>query len=198
MIFKFVKKSETDLFVLLHGTGGDETSLIDLGRLLHPDASLLGVRGNVNENGMNRFFKRLRPGVFDLDSLVKETNNLKFFLDDFLKEHHFKYANTVVIGYSNGANIIGSVIFHYGGLFKGVALLHPMVPIQNFDVKNQDSQNIFITASKSDPIVQASESSTLAEMLKTADAKVRLNWYSYGHNISEEELTDLSDWLSTI
>ena len=38
--------------MLLHGTGGDENSLLSLGNQLCPGAALLGLRGNVLENGM--------------------------------------------------------------------------------------------------------------------------------------------------
>jgi predicted esterase len=38
--------------MLLHGTRGDENSLLSLGNQLCPGAALLGLRGNVLENGM--------------------------------------------------------------------------------------------------------------------------------------------------
>ncbi len=42
--------------LLLHGTGGDESDLILLGRELDPNAALVSPRGKVLENGMPRFF----------------------------------------------------------------------------------------------------------------------------------------------
>jgi len=52
---------------LLHGTGGNEDDLIPVGQMLSSSASLLSPRGNVLENGMPRFFKRLAEGVFDIE-----------------------------------------------------------------------------------------------------------------------------------
>ena len=43
----------------------DETDLIPLGTALNPNYNLLSIRGEVNENGMNRYFKRLAEGVYD-------------------------------------------------------------------------------------------------------------------------------------
>ena len=46
--------------LLLHGTGGDENSLVQIGRQLAPlAAAILGPRGKVLENGMPRFFPAL-------------------------------------------------------------------------------------------------------------------------------------------
>jgi phospholipase/carboxylesterase len=198
MIYKFIEKSGKPLIILLHGTGGDENSLLGIGKMINSEASLLGLRGNVNENGMNRFFKRIKPGVFDLDNLILETHLIKSFLDDFLAKKGFDYSNTIIIGYSNGANLIASLVFHYGALFKGVALLHPMVPIRKFAVKDQKNQNIFISASTSDRIVNAEEPIVLSEMFEKANAEVKLIWYKYGHDISEEELSDLSNWVKKL
>jgi len=43
--------ADAPVLVLLHGTGGDEQSLLEVGKTLDPRASLLGIRGNVLENG---------------------------------------------------------------------------------------------------------------------------------------------------
>ena len=61
---------------LLHGTGGDETSLIELARFLDADSTILSFRGKIIEDGMNRFFKRNGLNQFDFESLEKETDNL--------------------------------------------------------------------------------------------------------------------------
>lgn len=198
MIYKYIEKASDKLIVLLHGTGGNELSLLELGQIIDQNASLLGIRGNVNEKGMNRFFKRIKPGLFDLESLISETHKLKSFINQFLSEKTVKYDDIVILGYSNGANIIGSLIFHYGKMFKGVAMLHPMVPIKNFLVCEQNSQKIFISASINDPIVDLKEAITLEEMLVAANADILMKWYSSGHEISNEEITDLKKWYNKL
>ena len=61
------------VFLLLHGTGGDENSLLALAEIVDPEASVLSVRGNVLENGMPRFFRRVADGVFDMEDLAART-----------------------------------------------------------------------------------------------------------------------------
>ncbi len=97
--------ADAPVLVLLHGTGGDEQSLLEVGKALDPQASLLGIRGNVLENGMPRYFKRLAEGVYDEADLALRGDELAEFIRQAAKEHHFSLAQVVLVGYSNGANI---------------------------------------------------------------------------------------------
>ena len=67
--------------LLLHGTGGDEHDLLPLRDHLSPGAAVLSVRGTVLENGMPRFFRRLREGVFDEDDLRRQADDLGDFVE---------------------------------------------------------------------------------------------------------------------
>lgn len=100
-------------FLLLHGTGGDEKDLLALAHFIQPEYNVLSVRGEVNENGMNRFFKRLSEGVFDEVDLVYRTHQLKEFIDQASIDYGFDKKHVIALGYSNGANIAGSLLFHY-------------------------------------------------------------------------------------
>lgn len=75
--------------VLFHGTGGTERDLLPLAKLVSPNSSVLSVRGNVLENGMPRFFRRLAEGVFDEEDLIFRTKELHDFLDQSAKEYEF-------------------------------------------------------------------------------------------------------------
>ena len=68
--------------LLLHGTGGDEFDLLPLGPMLDRRAALLSPRGNVAEHGMNRFFRRIREGVFDEPDLRRRAAELATFVAD--------------------------------------------------------------------------------------------------------------------
>lgn len=54
----FIKGSDETkpVLLLLHGTGGNEHDLLPLAEIVDREASVLGVRGNVLEQGMPRFF----------------------------------------------------------------------------------------------------------------------------------------------
>src|SRR5690625_3537462 len=112
-IFKKGNDRAKATLLLLHGTGGTERDLLPLAEKVDPDANVLSVRGNVLENGMPRFFRRLSEGVFDEEDLISRTKELNEFLDKAAEEDDFDRNNIIAIGYSNGANIAASLLFHF-------------------------------------------------------------------------------------
>lgn len=196
-IFKEGKDKEKPVLLLLHGTGGTEEDLLPLAELIEPDASVLSVRGNVVENGMPRFFKRLAEGVFDEEDLIFRTKELQEFLDEAAEKYHFDRQNIVAVGYSNGANIAGSLLFHYEGSLKGASLHHPMVPRRGLDLPNLSDTSVFISAGTNDPICPAAESEELDELLRGAGAKTAIHWESNGHSLTRTEVAAAAEWFET-
>jgi len=182
-------------FLLLHGTGGDEKDLLGLAHFIQPEYNVLSVCGEVKENGMNRFFKRLSEGVFDEVDLVYRTQQLKEFIDQASIDYGFDKNHVIALGYSNGANIAGSLLFHYSDVFEKAILLHPMVPIRK-ELPDLSHVSVFIGAGKNDPICPPKESIELNELLSTAQADVTLHWENNGHRISESELNAIKKWLN--
>ncbi|MBY8346865.1 alpha/beta hydrolase [Bacillus licheniformis] len=189
------EKGTSDItLLLLHGTGGNERDLLPIGKMIDPDANLLGVRGNVLENGMPRFFRRLREGVFDEKDLIERTDELKTFLDEAAKELHFDRSRVVAIGYSNGANIAGSLLFRHEHVLKGAILHHPMVPFRNRKLPDMTGLPVFIGAGKTDPLCPPQESSELAGYFTNAGAKVLLHWEGGGHQLTHGEIEKAKIW----
>ncbi|EAR68180.1 Carboxylesterase [Bacillus sp. NRRL B-14911] len=88
-IFRKGANPDKPTLLLLHGTGGNERDLIPLSVIIDEEASVLSVRGNVLENGMPRFFRRLSEGVFDEEDLVFRTSELNEFLDEAAAKYEF-------------------------------------------------------------------------------------------------------------
>lgn len=180
--------------LLLHGTGGDERDLLPLAERVDPEASVLSVRGNILENGMPRFFKRKAEGIFDEEDLIFRTKELNDFLDKAAGEYDFDRDNIVAIGYSNGANIAGSLLFHYKDALKAAILHHPMVPIRGLELPDLSGKRVFIAAGTNDPICPPEESTELQLLLEGAGAKVELHWEDRGHQLTNEEVEAASKW----
>jgi phospholipase/carboxylesterase len=184
--------------LLLHGTGGNELDLLPLAGRIDDEASVLSVRGNVLENGMPRFFRRLAEGVFDEEDLVFRTKELNEFLDEASEKYGFDRDNIIAIGYSNGANIAASLLFHYQNALKGAILHHPMVPRKGIDLPDLTGKSVFIAAGTNDPICSPLESSELQALLEKANANVELHWENRGHQLTMEEAAAAANWYRKV
>ncbi|MFD2924557.1 alpha/beta hydrolase [Halobacillus naozhouensis] len=185
---------EKPTFLLLHGTGGTETDLLPIAGMIDDSASVLGVRGNISENGMPRFFKRLAEGVFDEEDLIKQTKELHQFLDTAADDHNFNRDHLLAIGYSNGANIAASLLFHYQNSLQGAVLLHPMVPRRGIELPDLTGLPVFIGAGTNDPICSPEETRELAEMLEKSGATVEVHWENQGHQLTKSEIDKAAEW----
>lgn len=185
-------------FLLLHGTGGNELDLLPLAGRIDDEASVLSVRGNVLENGMPRFFRRLAEGVFDKENLIFRTKELNEFLDEAAEKYDFDRDNIIAIGYSNGANIAASLLFHYQNALKGAILHHPMVPRKGIELPDLSGKSVFIAAGTNNPICSSLESSVLKSLLEKAQAKVELHWEDKGHQLTMQEVEAAATWYRKV
>ncbi|CRK85158.1 alpha/beta hydrolase [Neobacillus massiliamazoniensis] len=197
-IFQKGTDSSKPTLLLLHGTGGDESDLLPLAGMIDDQASVLSVRGNVLENGMPRFFRRLAEGVFDEEDLVFRTKELNEFLDEAANKYDFNRENIIAIGYSNGANIAASLLFHYQNALKGAILHHPMVPRKGIELPDLTGKSVFIAAGTNDPICSPMESTELQSLFEKANAKVELHWENRGHQLTIEEVEAAAKWYKRI
>lgn len=197
-IFQQGNDPSRSTLLLLHGTGGTEQDLIPLAERIDPEANILSVRGNVSENGMPRFFRRLAEGVFDEEDLIFRTKELHDFLDEAAKENNFDRNNIVAVGYSNGANIAASLLFHYQDALKAAILHHPMVPRRGIDLPDLSEKSVFIGAGTNDPICAPEESRDLKSLLEDANANVELHWENKGHQLVMGEVEAAEKWYKHI
>jgi phospholipase/carboxylesterase len=197
-IFNKGKDSTKPTLLLLHGTGGNELDLLPIAGRIDDEASVLSVRGNELENGMPRFFRRLAEGVFDEEDLIFRTKELNEFLDEAAEEYSFDRNNIIAIGYSNGANIAASLLFHYKNALKGAILHHPMVPRKGIDLPDLSDKYVFIAAGTNDPICSPMESNELQSLLEKANANVELHWENKGHQLTIEEVEAAGQWYQKI
>ncbi|WP_318616204.1 alpha/beta hydrolase [Sporosarcina sp. YIM B06819] len=195
-IFKQGTNASKPVLLMLHGTGGTENDLLPLADLIDPEASVLSVRGNVLENGMPRFFRRLAEGVFDEEDLIFRTKELNEFLIEAAAEYGFDRTNIIAVGYSNGANIAASLLFHYAGALRGAILHHPMVPRRGIDLPDLAGVQVFIAAGKNDPMCPAKESEDLDELLTGVGAETAIHWEMNGHSLTRTEVDAASEWYN--
>lgn len=196
-IYKQGTDANAPVLVLLHGTGGTENDLLPLADALSPGSSVLSIRGNVLENGIPRYFRRLAEGVFDIEDLLFRTKELNDYLDQASEEYGFDRHNLVAVGYSNGANIAANLLFRYEGSLKGAILHHPMVPQRGVEPPQLAGVPIFIGAGENDPICKPQETEDLNAIFAGAGADVTVHWERFGHRLTSTEVDAAAAWFRT-
>ena len=181
--------------LLLHGTGGNEMDLLELGQALAPGAALLSPRGKVLEHGIPRFFRRLAEGVFDLEDLRLRTGELAGFIEAAASAYGFAPDRVIAVGYSNGASIAASLLLLHPGLLRAAVLFHPMVPLVPDKLPDLSSTPIFIGAGRFDVLVPQAETERLADLFRQAGADVTVYWQADGHTLTLEEVREAEGWL---
>lgn len=193
--FEPSQNDDAPVLLLLHGTGGNERDLLDLGRTLVPDAALLSPRGKVLENGMPRFFRRLAEGVFDLEDLRVRTHELADWVEAAIEHYDVTERKLIAVGYSNGANIAASTLLLRPGVLHAAVLLRPMVPLEPDQQPELADVAVLIRGGRFDQLVPPSGSEQLAELLRSAGADVAVQWHAGGHELGMDDVRAAQTWL---
>lgn len=181
------------LVFAFHGTGGDEHQFFGLIEQILPEAGIVSPRGDVSEHGANRFFRRTGEGVYDMKDLAVRTEKMA----NFIRAHKAAHPGAPVyaLGYSNGANILASVLLEAPELFDRAVLMHPLVPWSPAANPGLKDKQVLVTAGKRDPICPLPLTETLVRYLKAQGSQVDLVLHEGGHDVRQEELAAIGAFL---
>lgn len=196
--FEPARSPDAPTLLLLHGTGGDENGLVELGHALDAHAALLSPRGQVSEQGANRWFRRLREGVFDTDDLLARTDQLAEFVTHAAEHYRLDTSRLVAVGFSNGANIAATLLLRHPRLLRAAILFAAMVPLHEPGRTDLSQVGVFLAAGRADPIAPPEQAERLAGMLTDRGAAVELRWHPGGHGLDRHSLAQATAWLGKL
>lgn len=181
------------LLFTFHGTGGDENQFLGLARELLPTATVVSPRGDVSEHGSARFFRRTGEGVYDMADLARATDKMA----EFVRTHAEAARPSAVLGlgYSNGANILASVVFADPTLFDAAALMHPLIPFEPA-MNDLAGKLVLVTAGRRDPICPPELTTRLMAHLRERGADGTVEWHEGGHEVRENEIEAVRHFLA--
>jgi phospholipase/carboxylesterase len=182
------------LLFTFHGTGGDENQFLGLARELLPTATIVSPRGDVSEFGAARFFRRTGEGVYDMEDLTRATAKMAGFVRAHVEAA--KPSAALGLGYSNGANILASVLFADPALFDAAVLMHPLIPFAPEIQGSLGGRRILITAGRRDPICPPNLTARLEANLSATGADVAVDWHEGGHEIRQNEMDAVHGFLT--
>jgi len=182
------------LIFAFHGTGGNEHQFFDFATGLIPGTGVVSPRGDVSEHGAARFFRRTGEGVYDMDDLAQRTEKMAAFVAAHKAAH--PQSPAFGFGYSNGANILASVMMAAPDLFERAALLHPLIPWAPSPVAGLAGREVLITAGRRDPIGPWPLTQQLIAWFGDQGAKVTTEIHDGGHELRPGEVTALERFMA--
>jgi phospholipase/carboxylesterase len=102
----------------------------------------------------------------------------------------------VGLGYSNGANILASMLFARPGLFDAAVLMHPLIPFEPDDAGSLAGTQVLVTAGRHDPICPPDMTENLLATLGQRGAQTEIFWHDGGHEIRQGEIAAAQAFLA--
>lgn len=183
------------VLLLLHGTGGDEMQLVALARAACPGATLLALRGSVDENGKLRFFKRHADGVLDEADLCRKAAETAAFVRRLIEKEDL--STPVALGYSNGANLAAAQLWLGSPPFRAAVLMRPVAPFSTRAAPRLDGFPVTVIAGRSDTAIDAGQTRRLVAELSHAGASIRHAVLDTGHDFGPADIDIVRDFLAS-
>jgi predicted esterase len=183
--------------LLLHGTGGDEYNLLELGKQLDPYAHVISPRGNVLENGHNRFFERISEGVFNIEDIKKRAEDLSNFIAAAKDKYKLHDTNLIAIGFSNGANIAAAILLLHPDILSGAILFRAMMPLRPPHKPHLKGKPVILLSGKDDTMMDPKQVEELVTFLRESGAQVTHEWLDASHRLTNQDKVIAKRWLET-
>jgi phospholipase/carboxylesterase len=195
--YRFLKPANASgaCLFLLHGSGVDETTMLPIARQIAPDATLVAVRGRIPQEDGFRWFERITPTRFEQASIRAETSAFAAFSSEAAERHRLDLKRTTFLGYSNGANLVSSLMLLHPGIVHKAALLRAMPVIDDMPSTDLRGTRVLIIAGAADetygPFAPA-----LVTLLTKRGAEIDARIVASGHEIGEPDAAIVRQWLA--
>jgi phospholipase/carboxylesterase len=184
--------------VLLHGSGGSETSLMPLAHRANPRATLLGIRGRSTEEGIARWFRRSNPTIaeamrFDQADIISEAEAFAALVQGARNVYGIDPDYVTVIGHSNGANFYAAFSALYPQFARKCVLLRPMSVLDQWPEVDLNERKMLLVAGKDD--YYHDHARALEQTLSASHAKAELVSVQAGHELTPEDIDVVRQFL---
>jgi phospholipase/carboxylesterase len=170
--------------------------MTQVGQLIDPDASRISPKGKIIVDGYARYFTRRDDASFDPTEVAHETDDLARFVSVASEQLQLSVDQLVAIGYSNGANMIASLLAKHPTLIKKAILFRGMLPVTFTEKPDLSGVDILLVNGKDDSIMDEARVAQLNTFLTDHGATVSLHWIAAGHHLTSEDIAIAVRWLA--
>jgi phospholipase/carboxylesterase len=190
-------ESVAPVLLTLHGTGGDEQEIAGIAPHLVPGAGILSPRGRVSEQGMNRWFRRIREGLFDVDDVIARAGELAAFVASARAHYDLGDRRIIAVGFSNGANIgLATALLHPEAVDRVVAF-SGMYPFGDRDpIEDATGAEILLLNGTDDPMAPTPSVEHLAQVAASHGALVERHVRPGGHGLAQSDVAAAQRWVA--
>lgn len=192
--FQIPDEPDGQTIVLLHGTGGSETSLMPLARSAAPNATLLGVRGRATEDETARWFRRFADFSYDQKDIASEAEAFAAFLDGAIAVYGIDPARLTFIGQSNGANFLAAFLALHPQFATRAVLLRPVPVLDTWPGADLSGVRFLLVDGERDS--GREKAGELATILAARGASVTAESVQSGHEVVAADIAVVSRWLA--
>lgn len=195
-VHRFVPGASGHTLLLLHGEGGDETTLLPMARQAAPEAALLALRGHDFESGRPSCVRYLPDGTLDGSDLDLAAAELVASLADAASLYGFDAGRTTLVGHVGGAVLALAAARANPHAFGDLALLRPrQVPDSTHGGgRVLEGKRALLILGESDPAL--AEGQTVAADLGRAGAQVEVVRVPLGEMLWDVDTEALGSWLA--
>jgi phospholipase/carboxylesterase len=188
------------LLILLHGVGSNEDDLFGLSPFLDPRFSVVSARAPFpyGYGGHAWFDVQFTPdGILFDEAQAGQAGQM---LEAFIAEAKAAYGASQVflLGFSQGAIMSAGVLLRSPALADGVVLMSGRVPAMSDAAEREALKNkpVLITHGTFDEVLPVQLGREAHTLLAGLGFDVAYREFPMGHQVSEESLEAVDDWLA--
>ncbi|NOT59835.1 MAG: alpha/beta fold hydrolase [Acidobacteria bacterium] len=198
------EKQKPPLLILLHGYGANEDDLFSLAPFVDERFFIVCVRAPIRIGMGSYAWFRLGftpEGILiDPNEVEAARQTLRQFVDEAVTAYHADPKAVFLLGFSQGAMMSLDLALREPSLIAGVAALSGRImPTSSERFAPADELiglPIFMAHGTSDPVLPIGNGRSARDQLRELPISLTYREYEMGHEICEQELRDLTEWLT--
>jgi len=187
--------------ILLHGRGANEDDLLGLAEHLDARYVLLAARApfDFQWSGGFTWYDILEVGRPEPAMFAESYRRLSQFFEDVKKGYPIDPSRVFFLGFSMGTMMLYCMALTKPGEVAGVVANSGYIPEDtglNFLWDRLGGTSFFIAHGVHDPVIPVQMGRRAKHLLEEAKADLVYREYPMAHEISEDSLNDLAEWLT--